>query len=154
MSGGKETVLNGDSAVIIAYVTTIVAAVLSIKAAIELTVAEHDIGTSIDNGYETAVSGIAIHTAVERHRHATVLNRYCCVGADIANKTGCMLYATAYGTSHMQILDSGIGHKVEGSSIVLRGRLVDGYRMAVAVKRAPIGLVALPTDSFLIKYEK
>ena len=63
--GCEETVLYGDRAVGIAHVATIVTAVLSIKSTVELTVTEIDTGTSIDSGYETTVSGIAIHTAVD-----------------------------------------------------------------------------------------
>ena len=62
--GREETVVNYDSSVGIAHVATVMAAIGTFKATVELTVSERDSSTSIYDGHETAVSGIAIYTAL------------------------------------------------------------------------------------------
>ena len=60
----KDAIVNNYSSVGIAHVATVMAAIGTYKATVELTISEHDSSIGIYDSHKTTVGGIAIHATI------------------------------------------------------------------------------------------
>ena len=148
MIRGKETVVDNCRTLVlaIAYKSTIMVAFVTFKGTIELTVSYSYRGIIAQTGNEATIGKAG---RIDGHRRTAVLNRDFAAIEHISNQSARILSRGRDGARHVQVAEGCIGYIVEGGSVLPSGRLVDSQRVAIAVKRTPVGFVFLPANGFV-----
>ena len=135
MVGGENAVADGQTAATgnPCYKATVVGGIAAFETAVELTVADDDIGAALAC-YEASEKSLAMNRTVERDRRAAVLNADCGPFHGPTDETCCISCAGIDGSCRAQVLDSSIAYIAERCLLFGIVRDADGQRVSVTIE--------------------